>query len=162
MPCGCHAPAGPPSWYRNRRKVPNPILTNPDRSAHSTNGHGNGPGAMCQGERKNDLLRRANHRHEAHLFPLIRHRDQLLPRSSPFDVASHAEESPADLAERLVAIPSDRILASAARAWAGPCLGRVDHPRRARSAEWSRDHSRSSGRWRTGATCATVPAAPGA
>src|SRR5262249_14202313 len=53
-------------------------------------------------------------------FPLIRHRDQLLPMPAPFDVASHAEERPADLAECLVAVPAKRIFATTARsrAWA--------------------------------------------
>ena len=43
--------------------------------------------------------------------------------SAPVYEASHAEERPADLAEGLVAIPSDRVLATAARARAGSCLG---------------------------------------
>src|SRR5215467_2310423 len=39
---------------------------------------------------------------------LIRHRKQLLPMSAPFDIASHPEERPADLAQRLVAVSADR------------------------------------------------------
>src|SRR5215467_10756549 len=64
---------------------------------------------------------RPNHRHEPHPVSVSRHRDQLLPVSAPFDVASHAEERPADLAERLVAIPPDRNLTSAPRpgTWSG-------------------------------------------
>src|SRR5262245_27404293 len=62
-------------------------------------------------ERENDLLWVANHRHEPHLLAIIRHRDQLLPMSTP----GHAKERPADLAEPLVTIPADRILAAAAR-----------------------------------------------
>src|SRR5215467_5679234 len=51
------------------------------------------------------LFGHPDHRHEPHPLSLIRHRDQLLPVSAPFHVASHPEERPADLAERLVAIP---------------------------------------------------------
>src|SRR5215831_13483235 len=43
MPCGCHAPAGPPSWCQRRRKVPNPISTNPDRAAQVNPASGGGP-----------------------------------------------------------------------------------------------------------------------
>src|SRR5215831_3386797 len=67
------------------------------------------------------LFGHPDHRHRRHLFPLIRHRDQLLPVTAPLDVASHTEERPADLAERLVAIPPDRNLAAAPRpgTWSG-------------------------------------------
>src|SRR5262249_27287132 len=62
-----------------------------------------------------NLPRRTDHRHHPHPLSLIRHRDQLLPMSAPFDVASHAEERPADLPERLVAISANRNLTSALR-----------------------------------------------
>src|SRR5215471_12513869 len=56
-----------------------------------------------------------DHPHHPHPLSLIRHRDQLLPMSAPFDVASHAEERPADLAQGLVAIPADWHLTAAPR-----------------------------------------------
>ena len=40
------------------------------------------------------LSRRTDHRHEPHPLSLIRHRDQFLPVSAPFGVASHAEGQP--------------------------------------------------------------------
>src|SRR5262244_1012750 len=61
------------------------------------------------------LLRCPDPRHEPHPLSLIGHRDQLLPVPAPFDIPSHAEERPADLAERLVAIPADRNLTAAPR-----------------------------------------------
>src|SRR5215467_4915161 len=48
---------------------------------------------------------RPDDRHHSHPLSLIRDGDELLPMPAPFDVASHAEERPADLAEGLV---SDR------------------------------------------------------
>ena len=60
------------------------------------------------------LSRCTDDRHELHPLSLIRHREQLLPLSAPFDVASHAEERPTNLAERLVAVSTDRNLAAAA------------------------------------------------
>src|SRR5215467_4425642 len=52
------------------------------------------------------LFGRADDRHEAHPLSVSRHRDQFLRMSAPVHEASHAEERPADLAERLVAVPS--------------------------------------------------------
>src|SRR5215468_357800 len=67
------------------------------------------------------LSRRTDDRREPHPPSFIRHRNQLLSMSAPFDIPSHAEERPADLAERLGAIPMDRILAAAPRprTWSG-------------------------------------------
>src|SRR5262249_7293544 len=65
-------------------------------------------GGLCATDISGDRLPcYANDRHDPHPVPLIRHRNQLLPVSAPFDVASHAEERTADLAEGL-AIPADR------------------------------------------------------
>src|SRR5215472_8446985 len=68
------------------------------------------------------LSRCTDHRHRPRPLSLVGHRDQLLAMSAPFDVASHVEERPADLQERLVAIPADRNLTSAAGARAGSGL----------------------------------------
>src|SRR5215467_1967906 len=67
------------------------------------------------------LFGRPDHRHHPHPLSLIRHRNQLLPVSAPFDVASHTEERPADLAERLVAVSEDRNLTAAP--WPGTWAG---------------------------------------
>ncbi len=46
--------------------------------------------------------------------------EPVLPMSAPFDAASHAEERPADLSERLVAIPAaGNLTAAARRTWSG-------------------------------------------
>ena len=58
-------------------------------------------------ERENDLLCRADHRHEPHPLAVVWHRNQFLRVSTPVHEARHAEERPADLTERLVAISVD-------------------------------------------------------
>jgi hypothetical protein len=67
------------------------------------------------------LFGRPDDRNHPHPLALIRHRDQLLPMLASFDVASHPKEWPPDLAERIVAIPSDRNLTAAPRPgiWSG-------------------------------------------
>src|SRR5215467_4906871 len=58
------------------------------------------------------LSRCTDDQHEPHPLTIIRHLDQLLAMSAPFDIRSHAEKRPADLAKRLAAVPADRILAA--------------------------------------------------
>src|SRR5262245_55921776 len=71
------------------------------------------------------LPRRADHRYEPHPLTAIRQRAQLLAGSARTREAGHAIQQPADLAEGLVAVPADRILAPATPRWAGSCLGRL-------------------------------------
>ncbi len=121
MPCGYHAPAGPASWYRPRRKVPNPISTNPDRAAHSRNGRGDGREAVWPRENGRRIYLPCQSPARAVPLSVIRRWDQLLAVSAPTRDAGHAEERPADLAERLVAISADRNHTAAPR----PGHGRV-------------------------------------
>src|SRR5215813_11757289 len=122
MPCGCRARAAPPSWYRPRRKVLNPISTNPDQAAHSGNGRGDGPRRRAKKKRENNLLCRADHGHEPHPLPVIRHRDQFLLVSAPVHEAGHAEERPADLAQDFVTVPAKWMFSTTARSRVWACL----------------------------------------
>src|SRR5215470_12166525 len=84
-----------------------------------------------------------DHRDHPHPLIVIRHRDQLLLMAAPFDVASHAEKRPTDLAEGLGVVPADRVLAAAAGTWAWLRLARWP------SSSPDRRHGRS-GASRTG------------
>src|SRR5262245_45227928 len=123
MPCGCHAPAEPASWYRPGGRYPTrsrPILTGPPILGMAVV---TALRRCAKKERENDLLCRANHRHELRPLAVVGHRDELLAMSAPTREAGHTKKRPADLAERLVAIAADWNLTAATGTWAWARFG---------------------------------------
>src|SRR5262249_21103385 len=62
-------------------------------------------------------------RDEVYPLALVRDRDELVPVPTPLYGRGDPIERPADEAQSLIATPSDRIVAAAARTGTGPSLG---------------------------------------